>query len=69
MRNWIMDAISIILVIFAVVFFYRTVEFLAQKDYLAGVLMIAVGMVSLKASSEFARYAIFAKNKDDEVDA
>ncbi len=41
-------------------FFYRCVEFLAQKDYVAGLIALAAGFVVIRAGTEISKLGIYS---------
>ena len=64
MRPLAYDIVSLALVLGSVFFLYRAVEFLAQKDYVAGVLTIAAGFLLIRGGAEIGRLAIVARRED-----
>ncbi len=55
MRPIIYDAVGIALMLGSLLFLYRSVEFLAQKDYVAGTLALVAGVVVVRVGVELGR--------------
>ncbi|QED26508.1 hypothetical protein FRD01_04445 [Microvenator marinus] len=58
MRTIIYDALSIGMGLISLLFWYQAVEFLAQKDYVAGVLVMCIGFIVVRGGVEFGRIAV-----------
>ncbi len=63
MRSILFDILCVVALLGALFQLYHSVEFLAEKDYMAGIITAALGVVCIRASSEFARYAAFGREK------
>lgn len=60
MRGTVYDGVSLVLLLGSVFFFYRAVEFLAQKDYVAGLVTFAIGFLIIRVGVEIGKLAILA---------
>ena len=58
MRTLTYDAMSIGMGLASLFFWYRAVEFLAQKDYVAGILAMGIGFIVVRVGMEFGRIAV-----------
>lgn len=68
MRNITLDIITIISLLGSFFLFYNCIDFLAEKDYVAGFIIAALGVFVLRVSAEFARYNTFSqasKHRED----
>jgi hypothetical protein len=65
MRPIIYDIVGILLMLGSLVFLYRSIEFLAQKDYVAGGLALIAGVVVVRVGVELGRLS-FAERRDSE---
>ena len=63
MRSVVYDVVSIGLSLASLVFFYRAVEFLADKDYVAAVLAIGIGFLVVRGGTEMGRLAVFSRKE------
>jgi hypothetical protein len=63
MRTVIYDAVSIGMGLGSLYFWYRAVEFLAQKDYVAGILAIGIGFMVVRVGVEFGRLAMVTQEE------
>lgn len=63
MRSILFDILCVVLLLAALVSLYRCVEFLAEKDYMAGIITAALGVILIRTSSEFARFAALGREK------
>lgn len=65
MRSLTYDIIGIGLILGSLWFLYRAVEFLAQKDYVAGLLAFGIGFVVVRAGVEVGRLAMVDRERED----
>lgn len=65
MRAIVYDIVGIALMLGSLLFLYRCVEFLAQKDYVAGALTLVAGVVVVRAGVEMGRLS-FAERREEE---
>ena len=65
MRAILYDALGIILMLGSLLFLYRSIEFLAQKDYVAGSLALIAGVVVVRVGVELGRLS-FAERRENE---
>ena len=63
MRATIYDSLGIGMLLGSTYFFYRSVEFLAQKDYVSGVLAILIGFIVVRVGVELGRLSIVARRE------
>lgn len=64
MRTHIYDMLGVGLILGSGYFFYRTVEFLAEADYVAGLLSLVVAFLVVRAGVDASRLAV-AKGSGD----
>lgn len=62
MRARIYDILGIGFVVGSSYFFYRTVEFLARADYVAGLLTLVVAFLVVRAGVDVSRLAVAARD-------
>ena len=60
MRALIYDALGVSFIIGSAYFFYRTVEFLARADYVAGLMTLVVAFLVVRAGVDISRLAVAA---------
>ena len=60
MRRYAYDFIGFILLALSVFFYYQSVHFFAERDYVAGILEIFVGMALSRAGLEVMKLALIA---------
>ncbi len=58
MRSAVYDAIGVGFLLGSGYFFYRTVEFLAEADYVAGLLSLVVAFLVVRAGVDMSRLAV-----------
>ena len=61
MRDLLLWTLVVVMLGAGLFFFYGSGRFLADGDYLAGLLHVFVGLASLKAGMELARLAIVSR--------
>lgn len=59
MRGVVYNVIGLGFMIASGYFFYRCVEFLAQKDYVAGLVALIAGFVVIRAGTEISKLGIY----------
>lgn len=69
MRSTIYDTLSIGLLLGSTFFFYQVVTFLAQKDYVAGLIVMVIGFVMVRVGVEVSRLAILIRRETPEHEA
>ena len=60
-RRFLYDGACVLLVFGDLVLAYRAVEFLAQKDYVAGLLAVVMGAFMLRTAVEMGRLSVFSR--------
>jgi NhaP-type Na+/H+ or K+/H+ antiporter len=63
-RSFVSEILSFLLTAASLFLFYRCVEFLAEKDYVAGIVTAIIAVLVIRSGTEFGRYAAF-KRKDE----
>lgn len=58
MRSLVYDVLGIGLMLGSLWFLYRAVEFLAQKDYVAGLMAFAIGFFVIRTGVEVGKLAM-----------
>ena len=66
MRSTLYELLSLAMLLGSLFFLYRCVEFLAQKDYVAGVLTLGIGFVVVRAGVELGRLSFWARRNERE---
>ncbi|MBN1947702.1 MAG: hypothetical protein JW797_18700 [Bradymonadales bacterium] len=64
MKGVIYEIVSLLLVFTSLFFFYRSTEFLADRDYLAAILSLVIGFLVVRASVDLARLAVISRRED-----
>lgn len=64
MRSLIYEILGLGLLAGSVLFFYRCVSFLADKDYVAGVAVLAIGFFMLRAGTELGKLAVLLRREE-----
>ena len=58
MRKYFFEALTIVLILGSLAFFVQCVRFLGRHDYVAGFLMLLVGVSMMHVGAELARLAL-----------
>lgn len=66
MRATLYDTIGLGLLVGSAYFFYQTVAFLAQKDYVAAVITLAIGFLVIRVGVEVSKLAILIRREASE---
>lgn len=66
MRATIYDTLGIGLLIGSTFFFYQTISFLAQKDYVAGLIALVVGFLMIRVGVEVSKLSILIRREQEE---
>jgi putative Mn2+ efflux pump MntP len=61
MRKMMLEILGILMVLASVVFFYFSVQFLSERDYIAAILQIFVGFAMVRSGLELTRMALLDK--------
>jgi len=69
MRATIYDTVGIGLLLGSTFFFYRTITFLAQKDYVAGLIALVIGFLMIRVGVELSKLSILIRREDHEEPA
>ena len=64
MRRGLYEILGLLLVLGSVVFFYYSVTFLADKDYIAAILQIFVGFALVRAGLELTKLSLLTTERD-----
>ena len=64
MRATLYEGFSLTMLFGSLFFLYRAVEFLAQKDYVAGVVTVGIGFIVIRVGVELGRLAFVARRED-----
>lgn len=60
MRKMVFEILGIVMVLASVVFFYYSVQFLSERDYIAAILQIFVGFAMIRSGIELTRMALLS---------
>lgn len=66
MRATIYEILGLAFLLGSAAFFWRTVEFLAQKDYVAGIIALVVGFIVSRAGVEISKLALVIRREGDQ---
>lgn len=64
MRALIYEILGLGLLLTSAWFFYRCLHFLAQKDYLAGLVVLVIGFVVIRTGVELGKLAILHRRDE-----
>lgn len=64
MRALVYEIIGFGLLAGSIAFFYHCVGFLADKDYVAGLAVLAIGFFMLRAGSELGKLALLVRREE-----
>lgn len=64
MRAIVYEVIGLGLVLGSTWFFYRCLYFLAQKDYLAGLIVLVIGFVVIRTGVELGKLAVLNRRRN-----
>ena len=67
LRATLYDALGLLLICGSALFFYKTMEFLAQKDYVAGVLAMIIGFVVIRVGVEVSKLALVVRRDGQDL--
>jgi len=56
----VFEILGIVMVLASVVFFYYSVQFLSERDYIAAILQIFVGFAMVRSGIELTRMALLS---------
>lgn len=65
-RSTIYEIGSLAFLLGSIFFLYRCVEFLAQKDYVAGVVTLGIGFLVVRVGVELSRLSFHARREEHE---
>ena len=60
MHKMVFEILGIVMVLASVVFFYYSVQFLSERDYIAAILQIFVGFAMVRSGIELTRMALLS---------
>lgn len=63
MRRVIFEVLGILLVLASVLFFFESVRFLSDRDYIAAILEIFVGFALVRAGLELTKLSLLARER------
>ena len=63
-RSVVYDVMGVGLLLGSIYFFYKTMEFLALKDYVAGALAMVVGFLVIRVGVEISKMAIVIQREE-----
>ncbi len=58
MRRYFFEILALVLLGGSVVFFHQTVSYLTRRDYIAGLILMLIGLSVMRVGSEMARLAL-----------
>lgn len=64
MRAMIYELLGLAFIASSMAFFYQCIIFLAEKDYVAGFGVLAIGFFVLRGGNELAKLAILLRRED-----
>ncbi len=60
MRKMVFEILGIVMVLASAIFFYYSVQFLSERDYIAAILQIFVGFAMVRSGIELTRMALLS---------
>lgn len=66
MRHIVYEILGLLLVLAGVAFFYTCVEFLAEKDYIAGIIVVVLGFGVLRTGVELSKMSVLLRREEQE---
>lgn len=63
MRSLVYEIMGLGLMLASAWFFYRCLYFLAEKDYLAGIVVLVIGFVVIRTGVELGKLAVLNRRK------
>lgn len=63
MRALIYEVLGLIFVVSTMAFFYQSIMFLAEKDYVAGFATLGIGFLVLRGGIELAKMALLLRRE------
>ena len=64
MRALLYEILALGLMASSMLFFYQCVEFMADKDYVAGFVLVAVGFIVLRSGVELSKLAVLLRREE-----
>jgi hypothetical protein len=64
MRALVYEIFGLGFLVSSLVFFYTCISFLAEKDYVAGFVVLAIGFFVLRAGSELSKLAVLVRREE-----
>lgn len=64
MRATAYEILGLGLLLGSAFFFYRCIEFLAEKDYLSGLVVLVIGFVVIRTGVELGKLAVLARREE-----
>jgi uncharacterized membrane protein YczE len=61
MRRYLFEVLAILLIGGSLVFFYECVSYLSRRDYVASIVLLAIGVSVISVGKELARLALAQK--------
>ena len=65
MRPTVYEGLSLAMLFGSLFFLYRSVEFLAQKDYVAGIITLGIGFMVIRVGVELGRLAFVTRREEN----
>lgn len=66
-RGYVYDAMSWLMVLGSLFFFYQSTQFLTAKDYVAAGMMLVVGFIIVRVGLELGKLALVARRREREA--
>ncbi len=63
MRRIVYEILGIVMVFLSLVFFYFSIQFMAERDYIAGILQIFVGFSLIRAGLELTKLSLLTNTE------
>ncbi len=64
MRPMVYEGFSLAMLFGSLFFLYRSVEFLAQKDYVAGLIALGIGFLVIRVGVELGKFAFVIRREE-----
>jgi hypothetical protein len=60
-RKYFFEALSLVLIVGSLAFFYQCVRFLATRDYVSAIVLMFIGFAVIRVGAEMARLALIER--------
>lgn len=61
MKRYLIEILSLLLIVGSMIFFYECICFLSRRDYLAAAMLLVIGLSVMRVGSELARLILLGR--------